>query len=113
SAHVGGDVGAVIEILLELLPLRQIYAARNIAPPPALLNAIDRMMPMLRFFCHSDGPCARFNGMGPTPVDLLLTLLAYDEARGAPLSNAPHCGYQRLEGRGGGPCLGGGAARPH
>lgn len=101
GGHVGRDPGAVIEILLELLPLRQIYAARNLAPPPALLNAIDRMMPMLRFFCHSDGTFARFNGMGPTPVDLLLTLLAYDEARGAPLSNAPHCGYQRVEAGGG------------
>ena len=36
-------------------------------PPPALLNAIDRMMPMLRFFRHGDGNFALFNGMGPTP----------------------------------------------
>jgi uncharacterized heparinase superfamily protein len=97
GGHVGRDPGATIDILLELLPLRQAYASRNIAPPPALLNAIDRMMPMLRFFRHSDGSFARFNGMGATPADLLLTLLAYDEARGAPLSNAPYCGYQRLE----------------
>jgi uncharacterized heparinase superfamily protein len=55
------------------------------------------MMPMLRFFRHSDGSFARFNGMGPTPADLLFTLLAYDETGGAPLSNAPHSGYQRLE----------------
>ena len=101
GGHVGRDPGAIIEILLELLPLRQAYSSRNIAPPPALLNAIDRMMPMLRFFRHSDGSFARFNGMGATPADLLLTLLAYDEAHGAPLSNAPHSGYQRLEAGGG------------
>jgi uncharacterized heparinase superfamily protein len=97
GGHIGRDPGAVIDLLLDLLPLRQAYAARNMAPPPALLNAIDRMMPMLRFFRHSDGSFARFNGMGPTPVDLLFTLLAYDEIGGAPLSNAPHSGYQRLE----------------
>jgi uncharacterized heparinase superfamily protein len=97
GGHIGRDPGAVIDILLELLPLRQAYAARNMAPPPALLNAIDRMMPMLRFFRHSDGSFARFNGMGVTPADLLFTLLAYDETGGAPLSNAPHSGYQRLE----------------
>jgi len=97
GGHIGRDPGAVIDILLELLPLRQAYAARNMAPPPALLNAIDRMMPMVRFFRHSDGSFARFNGMGATPVDLLFTLLAYDETGGAPLSNAPHSGYQRLE----------------
>jgi uncharacterized heparinase superfamily protein len=97
GGHISRDPGAIIELLLELLPLRQSYASRNIAPPPALLNAIDRMMPMLRFFCHSDGSFARFNGMGPTSADLLLTLLAYDEAQGAPLANASHSGYQRLE----------------
>ena len=88
-------------MLLELLPLRQVYASRNIAPPPALLNAIDRMMPMLRFFRHSDGTFAHFNGMGATPAELLLTLLAYDETHGAPLSNASYSGYQRLEAGGG------------
>jgi uncharacterized heparinase superfamily protein len=35
--------------------------------------------------------------MGPTPVDLLATVLAYDDARGAPVSNAPHSGYQRVD----------------
>ena len=97
GGHVSRDPGAVIEILLELLPLRQAFAARNIAPPQALLNAIDRMMPMLRFFRHSEGTFAHFNGMGVTPADLLMTLLAYDETRGTPFSNAPYSAYQRLE----------------
>jgi uncharacterized heparinase superfamily protein len=55
------------------------------------------MMPMLRFFRHGDGNFALFNGTGPTPTDLITTILAYDDARGAPLANAPHAGYQRLE----------------
>jgi uncharacterized heparinase superfamily protein len=101
GGHISRDPGAVIEILLEFLPLRQAFAARNIAPPQALLRAIERMMPMLRFFRHSEGTFAHFNGMGPTPVELLLTLLAYDETRGAPLSNAPYSAYQRLEAGGG------------
>jgi uncharacterized heparinase superfamily protein len=58
------------------------------------------MMPMLRFFRHGDGNFALFNGMGPTQTDLLTTILAYDDARGAPLANAPHSGYQRLESAG-------------
>ncbi|MGA2892683.1 MAG: heparinase II/III family protein [Xanthobacteraceae bacterium] len=97
GGHVSRDPGAIIEIMLELLPLRQAFATRNIAPPQALLNAIDRMMPMLRFFRHSEGTFAHFNGMGVTPADLLSTLLAYDEARGAPFSNAPYSAYHRLE----------------
>jgi uncharacterized heparinase superfamily protein len=101
GGHIGRDPGAIIEVLLELLPLRQVFATRNLAPPQALLNAIDRTMPMLRFFRHSEGTFAHFNGMGPTPVELLMTLLAYDETHGAPLSNAPFSAYQRLEAGGG------------
>jgi uncharacterized heparinase superfamily protein len=97
GGHISRDPGVLIEILIELLPLRQAYASRNMAPPPALQNAIDRMMPMLRFFRHSEGTFAHFNGMGTTPIELLLTLLAYDDSRGAPLSNAPYSAYQRLE----------------
>src|SRR6266536_2879669 len=100
GGHISRNPGALVDLLSDLLPLRQTFAARNIAPPPALLNAIDRMMPMLRFFRHGDGNFALFNGMGPTPTDLLTTILAYDDARGTPLANAPHSGYQRLESAG-------------
>ena len=97
GGHIGRNPGSLIELLVDLLPLRQAFSSRNIAPPQSLLNAIDRMMPMLRFFRHGDGNFALFNGMGPTPTDLLTTVLAYDDARGTPVSNAPHAGYQRVE----------------
>jgi len=97
GGHISRNPGALIELLVDLLPLRQVFSSRNIPPPPALLNAIDRLMPMLRFFRHGDGNFALFNGMGPTPTDLITTILAYDDARGAPVANAPHSGYQRLE----------------
>jgi uncharacterized heparinase superfamily protein len=97
GGHISRNPGALIAILIDLLPLRTAFTARNLTPPAALLNAIDRMMPMLRFFRHGDGNFALFNGMGPTPTDLVTTILAYDDARGAPLANAPHSGYQRLE----------------
>ena len=58
------------------------------------------MMPMLRFFRHGDGNFALFNGMGPTRSDLLGTMLAYDDARGTPVANAAHSGYQRVEANG-------------
>jgi uncharacterized heparinase superfamily protein len=100
GGHISRNPGALIELLVDLLPLRQLFTARNLAPPDALLNAIDRMMPMLRFFRHGDGSFALFNGMGPTATDLLTTILAYDDARGTPVANAPHSGYQRAESSG-------------
>ncbi len=97
GGHISRNPGVIIELLADLLPLRQLFSARHLPPPQAMNNAIDRMMPMLRFFRHADGNFAQFNGMGPTPVDLLATVLAYDDARGTPVSNAPHSGYQRMD----------------
>ena len=97
GGHISRNPGVIIEILLDLLPLSQAFSARNVAPPPALINAVDRMMPMLRFFRHVDGTFMLFNGMGPTSPDLLATVLAYDDARGTPVANAPYSGYQRIE----------------
>jgi uncharacterized heparinase superfamily protein len=97
GGHVSRNPGVLIELLLDLLPLRQTFAARNMAPPSALLNAVDRMMPMLRFFRHGDGNFALFNGMSSTPSDHVATLLAYDDAHGNPVSSMPHTGFQRLD----------------
>jgi uncharacterized heparinase superfamily protein len=97
GGHISRNPGALIDLLIDMLPLRQTFAARNIAPPPALLNAIDRMMPMLRFFRHGDGAIALFNGMSGTPSDLLATLLAYDDTHGTPMASMPHTGFQRLD----------------
>ncbi|MBN8968662.1 MAG: heparinase II/III family protein [Rhizobiales bacterium] len=97
GGHISRNPGALIELLLDLLPLRQTFAARNIAPPPALLNAVDRIMPMMRFFRHGDGSFALFNGMSATPSGVVATLLAYDDAHGTPMAHMPHTGYQRLD----------------
>jgi len=97
GGHVSRNPGALVELLADLLPLRQLFAGRSLQSPQGINNAIDRMMPMLRFFRHGDGNFGLFNGMGPTPVDLLATVLAYDDARGTPVSNAPHSGYQRIQ----------------
>jgi len=100
GGHISRNPAVLIELLLDLLPLRQAFGARSLPIPAALINAIDRMMPMLRFFRHGDGAFAHFNGMGPTRPDLLATVLAYDDARGKPVANAAHSGYQRLEAAG-------------
>ncbi len=98
GGHIGRCPQAIVELLLDLLPLRQAFVARSVAAPPQLVTAIDRMMPMLRLFRHQDGALALFNGMGVTAPDRIATALAYDDARAQPLTNAPLSGYQRVEG---------------
>jgi uncharacterized heparinase superfamily protein len=97
GGHISRNPRILVDLLLDLLPLRQVYAARAVTAPAALLNAIDRIMPMLRLLRHGDGTLALFNGMGVTAPDLLATVLAYDDARAKALNNAPHSGYIRAE----------------
>ncbi len=97
GGHIGRNPQMLVDLLLDLLPLRQAYAARGASAPQMLLNVIDRMMPMLRLFRHGDGSMALFNGMGPTAAHALATVLAYDDARAMPLNHAPSSGYERLE----------------
>ncbi len=96
GGHLSRDPRMIVDLLLDLLPLRQAYAARGAEVPATLLNAIDRMMPMLRLFRHADGSLALFNGMGVCEPEALATILAHDDARAMPLTNAPYSGYQRL-----------------
>ena len=97
GGHASRNPQILVDLLLDLLPLRQAYAARGIQAPAQVLNAIDQMMPMLRLFRHGDGTLALFNGMGPTAPELVATVLAYDDARAQPVMNASYSGYQRLE----------------
>ena len=96
GGHIGRDPSDLVELLVDFIPLRLAFAARNLEPPQQLVTAIDRMTPMLRFFRHGDGDFAHFNGVGATQTDLIAAVLAHDDARGQPLDDAGHSGYQRV-----------------
>jgi uncharacterized heparinase superfamily protein len=100
GGHISRNPIAVLELLADLLPLRQTYANQAESPPEALIGAVERMLPALRFFRHQDGAIARFNGMGVTIPDRIASVMRHDDTAGAPLLHAPHSGYQRL-------CMGG------
>ncbi|MEH3146978.1 MAG: heparinase II/III family protein [Methylobacterium frigidaeris] len=98
GGHRSRNPSFVKELLLDLLPLRQSFLTRDIAPPDALLNAIDRMLPLLRLLRHGDASLSHHNGTGATEADQLATLLVYGGAASPPLMHAPYAGYSRLEG---------------
>ncbi|GEO16767.1 heparinase II/III family protein [Microvirga aerophila] len=97
GGHASRNPRVLVDLLFELLPLRQMFASREVDTPQALLHAIDRMLPMVRLFRHGDGTLSHFNGMGVTAADHLATLLTYDDMRSQPIHHAPHSGYERVE----------------
>jgi uncharacterized heparinase superfamily protein len=97
GGHASRNPRIIVDLLFDLLPLRQMFASREVDTPEALLNAIDRMLPMVRMFRHGDGTLSHFNGMGVTAADHLATLLTYDDMRSQPIQHASHSGYERME----------------
>lgn len=98
GGHISRNPQALIDLLADLLPLKHCFPSNEFPPPPELLNAIDRMMPMLRLFRHDDGTVALVNGMSTTPPDTIATLLAYQDARAGTAETAGPSGYRRIHG---------------
>lgn len=99
GGHVGRNPAVLVDLLLDLLPLKQCFVARDRAPPAALLAAIRRIIPMLRYLRLGDGSLARFNGMGATMPDGLGAALAFDDGRVEEIDQAPQSRYCRLQRR--------------
>lgn len=97
GGHISRNPEAVLELLTDLLPLRQTYANQSENPPRELIAAVERMLPALRFFRHCDGALAHFNGAGYAKQERIAAVLRFDDAAGSPLSSASHSGYQRLQ----------------
>jgi uncharacterized heparinase superfamily protein len=96
GGHISRNPAAQLSILLDLISLRDAMTARRIEVPKPIRDAIDRMMPMLRFFRHGDGRLALFNGANEGPDGAIDAALLRDDTKGRPFGLAPHSGYQRM-----------------
>ena len=97
GGHISRNPWIGAELLLDLLPLKQCFIARGRVPDPALVAAIDRMIPWLHRLRLGDGQLARFNGMGPTERDSLATVLAYDKGNPESVAAISPSGYVRMQ----------------
>lgn len=96
GGHVSRNPRAILDILIDLLPLRQTYINLGYDLPQKLIPTIDRMYPALRFFRHQDGDLALFNGASSTPASELMSVLRYDESAGKPFKALPQMNYHRM-----------------
>ena len=97
GGHVSRNPRVGLDLLFDLLPLRQTYVNLGHDVPQQLIPCIDRIYPALRFFRHQGGELALFNGATYTLANELLSVLRYDETSGAPFRGLPQTGYERLE----------------
>lgn len=96
GSHVSRHPGVTIDLLLDLLPLKQCFVARDTTPPARLLAAMGRIVPMLRHMQLGDRRLARFNGMGATELDHLATVLAFDLDSAASSTTLRQGSYVRM-----------------
>lgn len=96
GGHVSRNPEVLLELLADLVPLRTILSSEGIETPQALLSAIDRMFTALRFFRHSDGELALFNGVGAVVPDRLSSLLRHDDTGALAPLQLRQTGFERL-----------------
>lgn len=96
GGHISRNPLVLVNLLTDLLPLRQTYVNLGQKPPAKMIVGMDRMFSALRFFRHSNGELALFNGATAVSADRLLGVLRYDETAGVPFREMPHSHYQRL-----------------
>ncbi|MGE5271572.1 MAG: heparinase II/III family protein [Thiohalocapsa sp.] len=98
GGHRSRSPSVQLAVLCDLIDVRAVLRAGKIEVPPPLQQAIERMAPMLRFFRHGDRRLALFNNSveeDGVHIDLVLTR---SETRSHPPMQAPHLGFQRLQG---------------
>lgn len=97
GGHISRDNSVLASILIDLLPLKQCFVTRDLTLPQPLIDAINRMLPMVHYMRLGDGLMSRFNGAGTTLPDTLSTAMAYDDVSNDPLIEANASKYFRLQ----------------
>jgi len=95
GGHVSRNPIVVLDLILDLLPLRRCYIARERIPPDQLVSTIDTMLAFLRAMRLGNGMLGCFNGAGAAAVDALATALSIDGH--TTLSTLRASGYARAE----------------
>lgn len=97
GGHISRNPQILRDLLADLVPIRLALEAGKMEIPPALNNALERMIPALRFFTYLDGGLAVFNGVNDIRAGLVRRILDTDTVCGTPLIHARHSGYVRLQ----------------
>ena len=96
GGHVERNPDAQLAVLRHLIDIRDILKISDIKIPKTLEAAIDRAVPMLKFYRHGDGGFALFNGSTEGEPWLTDVVLAKAGAGGKPPQSAADTGFERI-----------------
>ncbi len=96
GGHIERNPARALAVLAMLVDTRDALKLFHVAPPQALSDAIDRMVPFLKALRHGDGGFALMNGATAETADLIDKVIAATGSKGRAMSGAPHVGFHRL-----------------
>ncbi|MEM8662904.1 MAG: heparinase II/III family protein [Pseudomonadota bacterium] len=97
GGHASRSPGTLLALAAPLVVLRDAIERRQQPIPPAIGGTIDKVLPMLRFFCNGVGPPAAFHGTGALSAADVAAVTAFDDTNGTASDNARYSGYQRIQ----------------
>jgi uncharacterized heparinase superfamily protein len=97
GGHVERSPQAMLELLIRLIDLRDVFMAARRPLPDSLQITIETMASVVLMLCHGDGQPARFNDTAELDPRLVEAALRRAGGRFRPLNQLPLTGFQRME----------------
>jgi len=96
GGHVTRSPQALLESIMILVDIRTALRQGGYPCPEKIQHALDRSVPTLRFFRHTDRNFALFNGCQEGSEELVKQIMLQTNSRAKTLNSLPHTGYERL-----------------
>jgi len=97
GGHISRNPETSFHALHILQTLDTLLQARGVEGSRAISRAIDRLIPLIAFFRHSDGTLATFNGGSEGTIRDLKAFAKSAGRTAKPFGYCPHTAFQRIE----------------
>jgi uncharacterized heparinase superfamily protein len=97
GGHIERSPGVMLELLLRLVDLRDVFTAARRPLPDSLQISIETLASVVLMLCHGDGHLAAFNDTVETDPQRVEAVLRRAGGRLRPLNQLPLTGFQRME----------------
>ncbi|MDQ7248505.1 heparinase II/III family protein [Dongia sedimenti] len=97
GGHVERSPQAMLDLLMQLIDLRDVFTAARRPLPDSLQISIETMASVVLMLAHGDGQLARFNDTAERDPRLVEAALRRAGGRLRPLNQLPLTGFQRME----------------